>query len=344
MRMFQPRFTRPLVMAALALSIVAPAKAQLALTPQGITDGFSLDTVITGIPYTGFCCGPLGSATNSAGQIVVQVYQQNNYVFNDVNNQTFAQALSSASPPVTASSYGMAITNDQGVLYAGNNDAGGVLQKLNSDGSLNMTVATTPSTGVAGHGIWTNPVSHDLVTASGNGLWDINPTTGVATQINTFGGFDGVSVSPDGKTIYGAYGGYIYGYTISTGTEVYQSPYIGSPDGTGVIYGGAFNGDIVANGNDGNVWLLDPTGMLPDGSMYEMIASGGSRGDYVGVDSTNGSLFLSQTDRLDRLVCGAGCGFTPTVPEPSTWSMMVLGFAGLGFAGWRASRKTVVAA
>jgi hypothetical protein len=31
------------------------------------------------------------------------------------------------------------------------------------------------------------------------------------------------------------------------------------------------------------------------------------------------------------------------VPEPSTWAMMLVGFAGLGFAGWRASRKSIVA-
>jgi PEP-CTERM motif len=29
----------------------------------------------------------------------------------------------------------------------------------------------------------------------------------------------------------------------------------------------------------------------------------------------------------------------PTVPEPSTWAMLLIGFAGLGFAGWRASRS-----
>jgi hypothetical protein len=29
-----------------------------------------------------------------------------------------------------------------------------------------------------------------------------------------------------------------------------------------------------------------------------------------------------------------------TVPEPSTWAMMLLGFAGLGFAGYRTSRRT----
>jgi hypothetical protein len=30
------------------------------------------------------------------------------------------------------------------------------------------------------------------------------------------------------------------------------------------------------------------------------------------------------------------------VPEPSTWAMMLVGFAGLGLAGWRARRKTVL--
>ena len=31
-------------------------------------------------------------------------------------------------------------------------------------------------------------------------------------------------------------------------------------------------------------------------------------------------------------------------PEPATWAMTLLGFAGLGFAGYRASRKTAPAA
>jgi hypothetical protein len=30
-----------------------------------------------------------------------------------------------------------------------------------------------------------------------------------------------------------------------------------------------------------------------------------------------------------------------SVPEPSTWAMMLLGFAGLGFAGYRTSRGAV---
>lgn len=32
---------------------------------------------------------------------------------------------------------------------------------------------------------------------------------------------------------------------------------------------------------------------------------------------------------------------TPVIPEPSTWTMMVVGFAGLGFAGYLAKRKNI---
>ena len=35
---------------------------------------------------------------------------------------------------------------------------------------------------------------------------------------------------------------------------------------------------------------------------------------------------------------------TVGAPEPSTWTMTALGFAGLGFAGYRASRKTAAVA
>lgn len=42
---------------------------------------------------------------------------------------------------------------------------------------------------------------------------------------------------------------------------------------------------------------------------------------------------------------GGGGGTTvPGTPEPSTWVMMIMGFAGLGFAGYRASRKSAALA
>jgi hypothetical protein len=74
-----------------------------------------------------------------------------------------------------------------------------------------------------------------------------------------------------------------------------------------------FAGDIISNDNDGTVWLIDTT----TGAGTE-IASGGTRGDYVGMDGTNGSLFLSQTNEIFRLGCGDGCGFVGVSGVPGT--------------------------
>ena len=43
---------------------------------------------------------------------------------------------------------------------------------------------------------------------------------------------------------------------------------------------------------------------------------------------------------LDPFTIGTAT-FTATIPEPSTWAMMLLGFAGLGIAGYRRSLKPV---
>lgn len=318
----------------------------LTLTQAGIDNGFTLNLFMSGIPATSGtpssgCCGPLGIATNSSGQVVMQVYGLGNYLFNDGNGQVFNPAAQTST--LTATSYGMAITNSGGVLYAGNNDSSGTLQKLNSNGSFNSTVATTPSAFVAGHGIATNPVNGHIITSSFNGLWDINPVTGQARQIFASGAaVDGVSVSADGKIVYGALdgaanGNIIRGWDIATGQTVFNSQVLNDPDGTGVIGGsGQFAGDIVANGNHGEVWLINHvTGVAT------LIASGGTRGDYVGVDGNDGTLFLTQTNEVYKLGCGPDCGFvgTPAVPEASTWAMMLIGFAGVGCMGFHRRRR-----
>ena len=53
-----------------------------------------------------------------------------------------------------------------------------------------------------------------------------------------------------------------------------------------------------------------------------------------------GVVVATAETQLDRV---AG-GVTATVPESSTWAMMLLGFAGLGFAGYRKSRKAAALA
>jgi hypothetical protein len=281
-----------------------PALATLTLTPAGIADGFGLSLFVDQVPFTtnSLCvpgCGPAGIATNNLGEVVFNDSRNlANYVFNDVDNQHFSQALSSA--PFGSITYGIAITNDGGTLYAGNDSVGQQLFKLNPDGSSAGAVPGT--SGTAGHGLATNPASGHVVAASANGVFDIDPVTGIHTQIANATNIDGVSVSADGKTIYGATHSAVLGWNYS-GMVVYNSGNIGSTDGTGVIQGaGKFVGDIIVNDNDGIVMLLDPVAHTA-----VTIASGGSRGDYVGTDLTNGSLFLTQTDSVFRLTCGPDC-------------------------------------
>jgi len=255
--------------------------------------------------------------------VVLQDYPQGrNYVFSDVDGQHFSNALSSA--PFSSFSYGSALANSGGTLYATNNDAGQIVYKLHADGSIDTALTAS---GVGGHGLWTNQATSHLLASTGGVINDINPTTGSFTTIVRGYDVDGVSVSQDGSVIYGATGGHVLGWNYS-GTLVYDSGFIGSPDGTGVIQGNnKFSGDIIANANDGTVWLLDPTAHTSI-----VIASGGSRGDYVNVDNTNGSLFLTQTDRVYRLSCGKDCGFTTPVPEPETYALMLAGMGLLAVA------------
>jgi hypothetical protein len=53
---------------------------------------------------------------------------------------------------------------------------------------------------------------------------------------------------------------------------------------------------------------------------------------------------LSLTDASFLSGDGVITGRPSVVPEPSTWAMMLLGFAGLGLAGYRASRNAAAAA
>jgi hypothetical protein len=53
--------------------------------------------------------------------------------------------------------------------------------------------------------------------------------------------------------------------------------------------------------------------------------------------------FTSTRNAFEFSLVPGGVGVNTSVPEPSTWAMMLVGFAGLGFAGHRATRKTAPA-
>jgi hypothetical protein len=56
----------------------------------------------------------------------------------------------------------------------------------------------------------------------------------------------------------------------------------------------------------------------------------------------NGLFSIGATKALSEIFSGSGADgnqqlvleLSPSVPEPSTWAMMILGFAGIGFMAW----------
>ena len=101
------------------------------------------------------------------------------------------------------------------------------------------------------------------------------------------------------------------------------------------------------------VFFTDPSGGISDVLSYTFAPSSDGNGSLsgfmisgmlsaadlaaVGITSTatapEGQLFVFDNAFIEAHVLGA------VAPEPSTWAMMMLGFAGLGYAGWRRSAK-----
>jgi len=306
--------------ALLSLAIAAPVNASLTLTPQGISDGFTLSTFLSG--YTPSTYGPLAQGVLNGKVIAPSAFTGGSftgtvYVFNDVDNQTLSDAITSSPYTAQTGNPQFAMTTAGGQVY-GAQAFGGVYEHFSSNGTF-TPIPNLQSDGLTSFlGMWTDPVNQHIISASEMGLVDIDPVAGTFKVIVPGLFPDGVSVSPNGQVAYVAISNGIGAYSISTGASLNFWGVGHGTDGTGVITGGKFNGDIVVNNNDGTVGLLDPTN-----GNYSTIADSGTRGDWVSLDTNNGSLFLSQTEQIDRLTCD-NCTFG-TIPEPASFDLLGAG-------------------
>jgi hypothetical protein len=87
---------------------------------------------------------------------------------------------------------------------------------------------------------------------------------------------------------------------------------------------------------------LDSTACAADGADMYKCHIGAFFDIFTELTLSPGVLVPTGTNPMD-LVLNVTVSGGPTIPETSTWMMMAIGFAGLGFAGYRkAQRKSFV--
>jgi PEP-CTERM motif len=178
----------------------------------------------------------------------------------------------------------------------------------------------------AGYVVTLEEVGSNVV-ATGSGPIDLTGLNFVGSGINV------AFIVPDFATI-------ITGPTIGTGEDGY-APISGpaSFGSGGQTFASSGSGDFVGISN------FDATVLVPHGYVSDSPLSDTSTYD----NQTFASLGVTPGVYESTWGAGANQNFTlvigaSPVPEPSTWAMMLIGFAGLGYASHQASRKSAAVA
>jgi PEP-CTERM motif-containing protein len=136
----------------------------------------------------------------------------------------------------------------------------------------------------------------------------------------------GVSAAPLGDA-----SPYLYGTTNAPATVTFSHSL-----NTFDIYWGSID-SLAGDGRD-NVLTLSNGDSLTATQLIAMIPSLAGTGSPTS-PTTNAWIDISDTTAFTAFTASVGQPAfefdMAAVPEASTWAMMVLGFAGLGFAGWR---------
>jgi hypothetical protein len=186
-------------------------------------------------------------------------------------------------------------------------------------------------------------------TGTSGGVAEIDPVTGKVLRVFDLGALGAANYSPTGLTV--AANGQILIGNGNTGQTIVIDP-TGGPGGT-VKLVASFS---QVSGED-QVWYDPTTGRWflaarnnPGGPVLGIIDSNTDTllqlinttfNDHsVSVDPISGKVFVPFGADATNSACLNGCIAVFTdVPEPSTWAMMILGFAGIGFMAYRRRNK-----
>jgi uncharacterized repeat protein (TIGR01451 family) len=200
-------------------------------------------------------------------------------------------------------------------LYMTLGQANGIAQ-IKSDGTIDRSITGNPFLAniVNADGVTVDTLNgHLFVSAFDGSIYDVDPVAKTATLFVNVNA-DGLAFDPTTNQLYAAlYSGaggpdsQVAAYDVPTKTQVFNSGTIaGRPDGI-ALGTGALAGNLFVNTNGGTLVEINLTTKA-----QTVFASGGTRGDFVTVDPTNGALVVSQSDQLARLIPPSGSSFGGT--------------------------------
>jgi sugar lactone lactonase YvrE len=280
--------------------------------------GFSATDYATGFPSAS-CCGwgPIGVAFDSSDNLyVADVADGHIYRFQPGGGASGAATRLTADP-LSGGIKGLAFGRD-GRLYLARGKAGDVVEINPATGAIKRTVASDVpcATGLA-----VDPKSGDLFVSQDACQGGVVRVSGFADGPGTVKPYavtpccaDGLTFAPDG-TLYAGDGGHVLQIAGTTSSTPGATRSIASvPHADGVAIGVPSAGQdpfVVVNRTDGEVTKVDFSQFPPT---QTTIVSGGTRGDFVAVDS-RGCLFATQTSSVARITPpGRGCDLAPTTP------------------------------
>jgi hypothetical protein len=304
------RPTMQACLAALVIALVCPSLAAAVTTAPG----YEATPWATGFPFDSTQrWGPVGVAFDTSDNLYVS-----DFVDRHLYRFQPGGGAASAATRLTGGELGGGIKGlsfARGRLYLARATAGDVVEIDQGTGGVLRRVVggLRCPTGLA-----TDPASGDLFASQvcANAIVRISGLTSASPTSRTYAATaaDGIAFGPDG-TLYAASNGRVLkidGTRSSTPGLTRSIAVVPAADGIAVgvppAGGSPF---LVANRTDGKVTRLDFSTTPPG---QQDIMSGGSRGDFVAVNS-QGCLFITQTSSVMRIVPpGRKCDLAPSTP------------------------------